>query len=326
MALDAAQFAKIPFLNHAEVSGRTLFSTAFFDGKWHGWIEAGDQLFPTQMWPAEAVYFGTVAENETDICLHFLDLMGQRLNYLPIGRLFFALQDDVFNLSASLAKIRLLHRTRNEHKTGVSRMVATEVEYLHGVCRSIFDLWQEVMVILWDSIKLTDANVKKRQLPHSYREMIMSSNKLRTAQEMIEKFLGLPPPLADCYIRSGVFFADLRKFRDRVVHQGAGVQIIFEGEEDFLIGEARVPFSEMTIWQEKEKQPNALVPLTPALGFVIYRTLETCDHFSRTIESIFGLPQPLVPRFHILLRGYFNDELVRVLKDIGQRLAPQAQT
>jgi hypothetical protein len=59
---------------------------------------------------------------------------------------------------------------------------------------------------------------------------------------------------------------------------------------------------------------------------VIYRTLETCDNFSRTIESIFGLPQPLVPRFHILLRGYFNDELVRVLKDIGQRLAPQAQT
>ena len=43
------------------------------------------------------------------------------------------------NLSASLAKIRLLHRTRKEHKTGVSRMVATEIEYLHSVCRSIFD-------------------------------------------------------------------------------------------------------------------------------------------------------------------------------------------
>jgi hypothetical protein len=130
--LDAAQFAKITFLNHAELSGRTLFSTLFFDGKWHAWIEAGDQLLHSQMWPAEAMYFGTVPEQETDICLHFLDMMGQMLNYLPVGRLFFGLRDDVFNLSASLAKIRLLHRTRKEHKTGVSRMVATEVEYLHG--------------------------------------------------------------------------------------------------------------------------------------------------------------------------------------------------
>jgi hypothetical protein len=66
--LDAAQFARIPFLNDAELPGRTLFSTLFFDGKWHAWIEAGDQLLPSQMWPAEAMYFGTVPEQETDIC------------------------------------------------------------------------------------------------------------------------------------------------------------------------------------------------------------------------------------------------------------------
>jgi hypothetical protein len=271
-------------------------------------------------------YFGTVPEQETDICLHFLDMMGQRLNYLPVGRLFFGLQDDVFNLSASLAKIRLLHRTRKEHKTGVSRMVATEVEYLHGVCRSIFDLWQDVMVVIWDSITLVDPNVKKKQLKQRYRQMVFSDNTLRTVEEVVERFPGLPPPLAECYVRSGRFFADLRKFRDRIVHQGAGVAIIFDGEEDFLIGEARVPFREMNIWQEKERQPNALVPLMPALGFVIYRTLETCDDFSRTIEGIFKLQPPLVPNFHILLRGYFNEELVRALKDIHQRLVPQAQT
>jgi len=168
--LDAGQFAKIPFLNHVELSGRVLFSTLFFDGKWHAWIKAGNQLLPTQMWPAGAIYFGTLPEQETDICLHFLDMMGQRLNHLPVTRMFFGLHDDVFNLSASLAKIRLLHRTRKDHKHGVSRMVATEVEYLHGVCRSIFDLWQEVVVVLWDGIKLADQSVKKKQLKQTYRE------------------------------------------------------------------------------------------------------------------------------------------------------------
>jgi hypothetical protein len=278
------------------------------------------------MWPAEAIYFGTVPEQETDIYLHFLDMMGQRLNYLAIPRMFFGLQDDVFNLSASVAKIRLLHRTRKDHRTGVSRMVATEVEYLHGVCRSIFDLWQEVVIVLWDSIKLIDERVKKKQLRKPYREMLFSSNELRTIEEMVRRFPGLPQPLAECYIRSGAFFADLRKFRDRIVHQGAGVNIIFEGEEDFLISEGRVPFKEIKIWHERERQPNGLVPLMPALGFVIYRTLETCDDFSRTLERIFQLPSPLVPNFHIFLRGYFNGELVNVLRDVHQRLLPNART
>jgi len=93
-----------------------------------------------------------------------------------------------------------------------------------------------------------------------------------------------------------------------------------------VISEARAPFREMNIWQEKERQPNGLVPLMPALGFVIYRTLETCNDFSRTIERIFQLPQPLVPNFHTLLRGYFNEELARALKDIHQRLVTGAQT
>jgi hypothetical protein len=208
--LDAAQFTKIPFLNHMELPGRALFSTIFFDGKWHAWIEAGDQLLPTQMWPAEAMYFGTLPEQETDICLHFLDMMGQRLNYLPVRRMFFGLHDDVFNLSASLAKIRLIHRTREDHKHGVSRMVATEVEYLHGVCRSIFDLWQDVVVVLWDSIQLIDPNAKKKQLKQRYRQMVFSDNKLRTVEELVQRFPGLPAPLAECYVRSGAFFADLR--------------------------------------------------------------------------------------------------------------------
>ena len=51
------------------------------------------------------MYFGTQPQQTTDICLHFLNVIGQRLNYLPVAPLLFGLQDDVFNLSASLAKI-----------------------------------------------------------------------------------------------------------------------------------------------------------------------------------------------------------------------------
>lgn len=324
--IDAAQFAQIPFINAAELPGRTLFSTLFYDGKWHAWINAGSRLFATEMWPAESIYFGTRPEQETDVCLHFLNMIGQRLNHLPVAKLFFGLQDDILNLSASLAKIRHLHRTRRDHKQGASRMIATEVEYLHGVCRSIFDLWQEVVVKFWDSITLVDQSVKKRQLRKSYREMIFSDNKLRTVDELMNRFPGFPRPLAECYVRSGAFFADLRKFRDRIIHQGAGVDIVFDGEEDFLIAEARVPFTNMNIWREDDRRSNGLVPLTPALGYVIYRTLEACEGISQTIEAYFKLLPPAVPNFHIFLRGYFNEELTSVLSDVHQRVNPQPQT
>ncbi len=52
------------------------------------------------------------ALDAADLRLHFLEIIAQRLSFLPIGRPFFALQDDVFNLSASLAKIKLLHETK----------------------------------------------------------------------------------------------------------------------------------------------------------------------------------------------------------------------
>jgi hypothetical protein len=316
--MDVSKLAAIPFLDHAELQGRFLCSLLFYDGKWRAWLDAGDLIIETRMWPAEAVYFGTCAERETDISLHFLDLMAQRLSYLSIDRQHFGFQDDIFNLSASLRKIRHLDETKTNVKDGVSRMVATEVEYVHGVCCSIFDLWQEVLVALWDGIKLLDPKTKKRKLKQSYREMLFSSDELRTVDELVERF-GIPLPLAECYLRSADFFSDLRKFRDRVIHQGAAVQVIFEGDDGFLISESRVPFRGMAIWQPEERLPNGLVPLLPALDYVVFRTLATCEDFSRTIERIFQLPAPIAPKFALFVRGYFGDALISALKDAQRR-------
>jgi hypothetical protein len=55
------------------------------------------------------------------------------------------------------------------------------------------------------------------------------------------------------------------------------VQVIFEGDDGFLIDESRVPFRGLRIWQPEERQPQGLVPLLPALSYVIFRTLDTCD-------------------------------------------------
>jgi hypothetical protein len=319
--MDVTKLAAIPFLNHAELPGRFLCSTLFYDGEWHAWIEAGDQMLKVQMWPAETMYFGSRAERNTDLCLHFLDLIAQRLSCYPLGKKLFSLQVDVCNLAASLAKIQLLHRSRKEIEHGVSRMVATEIEYLHSVCRSIFDLWQEVVVTVWDGIKLLNTGTKKRQLKRSYADMLFSSNKPRTTQQLVEWF-GIPAPLAECYTRSTPFFTDLREFRDRVIHGRGEPPPIFDDESGFLVSAASVPFRGLDIWRPEERHPNDLVPLLPVVNYAIYRTLAICDEFGQTIEAIFQLPPRIVPNFSLQMRAYFDDVLVRALEDVDARLKP----
>jgi hypothetical protein len=294
--MDVRKLAEIPFLNHSDLQGRFLCSLMFYDGQWHAWIDAGDQVFKTQMWPAEAVYFGASPELQTDMYFYFMDIIAQRLSFLPLGHALFALQDDVFNLSASLAKIQLLHERKQDLKGGVSRMVVTEMEYMHAVCRSIFDLWQEVLIAVWKSVRLPDSKALKK----SYREMIFSSGQPRTVDELTTRFT-IPMALAECYVRSADFFADLRKLRDNIIHQGASVPVIFEGENGFLISERRIPFRELRMWRSEEQEPNGLVPLMPALAYVIRRTLGTCDDFAQTLARIFRLAPPLVPNMKLFL-------------------------
>ena len=59
------------------------------------------------------------------------------------------------------------------------------------------------------------------------------------------------------------------------------VQVIFEGKSGFLISKKHVPFQGLSIWNPEEREPNDLVPLLPALAYVVWRTLSTCDDFSR---------------------------------------------
>jgi hypothetical protein len=47
-------------------------------------------------------------------------------------------------------------------------MAATGVEYILLVCRSIFDLLQELVAKLWKTIKLADSTVKTQQLKKTF--------------------------------------------------------------------------------------------------------------------------------------------------------------
>jgi hypothetical protein len=135
---------------------------------------------------------------------------------------------------------------------------------------------------------------------------------------LTERF-GLPQPLADAYVRHADFFLSLRTFRDNLTHRGSHVQTVFTTENGFLVAGSLRPFATMQIWRDDEREPNNLVPLLPALSTVIYRTLGACEDFAHILESFILFPPPIAPSMGFFMRGYFNEPLMRALKDAEER-------
>jgi hypothetical protein len=154
--------------------------------------------------------------------------MAQRANRPNVARLFSAIQDDIFNLSESLAKLKLIHGSSDE-ADGSGRMAATEVEYVLLVCRSIFDLLQEVIDKIWDTVSFTDPSLSKKKLKQSFSEMALHANEPRSAEAIAARF-NVPLPLAECYANHAPVFLMIRKFRDDLVHRGHRVRTIFRGD------------------------------------------------------------------------------------------------
>jgi hypothetical protein len=312
---------RIPFLTDENLGGRFVASPAFHDeGIWsvYGWDPDRGKYFAMRGEPAEAYYFARAPEQPNDLEWLFLTFIAQRANTKSLERLFAGVQDDLYNLSASLGKLRLIHDSAGRGD-GAARMVATEIEYILLVCRSLFDLVQEMLGKIWDTVTLIEPGRKKMALKKTFSDMVLSNNQPRDADAIARRF-ELPQVLADCYARHAPIFARIRQFRDRLVHGGSTVQTIYVAEDALLIEKRLGDFMDLDIWRPEEERPNGLVPLTPALGLLVHGTLAACNDFAQTLFGIIQFPDPTVPHMNLYMRGYFNDVLVEVLEDAAVRL------
>jgi hypothetical protein len=261
-AINVNKFSVIPYLEPDNLTGRFICTLCFYDNGWYSWTDVGDRLMKMQMWPAEASYFGTTSEAEADLCFHFIDLFAQRASYAEIGRPFVGLQDDIYNLGASLAKLRWLHDSRSGIGSGVGRMVCTEIEFIVSVCRSIFDLLQEIVSKLWVHVTPRFAPETKKNLKEAYSDTLLYKGSPSSADKLIERF-GMPGELADCYVRSSDFFIRLRQFRNNIAHRGSKVQSIFEGDDGFSLERRSYHFGILISGDQRNAQKPNLSPYCP---------------------------------------------------------------
>jgi hypothetical protein len=314
--------AEIPYLDHASIPGRFLSCLTFYDEDWQFWVVAGEpdhqKLFKMKGWPAEACYFAREPVEPKDLYLLSVDFTGRIACFDDLQKPVGAIRDDIFNLSASLAKLVHLQAAKEQIPHGLSRMATTEVEYVVLVCRSLFDLFQEVMVKLWNRIELSDQSIRKTPLKDSFARTILRGDRLLTPEEISARF-GMPMEIAGCYGRAANIFLALRRFRDNIVHHGSQMQHIFDGDGSFLIASRFTPFPDLVLWEDSERRPNDLVPLLPAVEALIFRTLAVCDDFCVALSHNVLCPPPIVPNMYLFMRGYFTENLVAALESGARR-------
>ncbi len=311
-----SELKQIPFIDSETLGGRALIMplTFYDEGEWKTWVKLSAGLKCMKGEPVEGSYFARRPEQETDMFLPFFNFIHQKACRINVLSYIESIRNDIFNLGASLGKLTLFHRSSKDVGIKAERFVSTEVEYIIGVCRSIFDLMQELVKSVWDNIELKDKSMRKRQLPKSFREMALRDERVMTSEEVRTKYY-LPIELADAYCRHATFFQVLRSYRDDIYHKGKNIKLIFVTERGFAVDADTQPFASFGVWNEEHMLPNRLASLRPAIAHIILNTLGACEDLAQIIQRIILFPPEIAPGFQLYLRSFHNRELI-ALEDV----------
>lgn len=313
--MKADEIAKLPHLRVDELQGRCLLLLPFWNGEeWRMWVPRDDgTIMPFK--PINAIhtdYLAAKAAGPEDIFLPFVDFMMQRAAWPDVEHWFRAIRDDLHNLGTTLAKLDFFFAHREEIP-GISRFVATEVEYIFTVCRSVFDLLQETIARVWERVRFLDpeAEAAKKKLKPTFSKMVLENNQPRTVEQLRTRF-GLPPDLAEFYARAAPFFLQLRAHRDGVVHGGATHDFIYDTERGFAVPSDLQPYASWGVWANSDPyNKNGLVSLRPALAHLIYSTFGTCNAFTQVMGRTIRFPPEIAPGLRLFIRGQHNAALLK---------------
>ncbi|MEX0595316.1 MAG: hypothetical protein WD512_02370, partial [Candidatus Paceibacterota bacterium] len=305
------------YLDITNVNGRVIPSLSYKndEGKWILWVPMNEKLTMLYACPAESEYISNKPDNENDVLLNFYNFFLKHISYPDINPKIRSIRDDFHNICTVIAKIDTYYNLKVDKNIEVHRFVSTELEYLFVVCRSLFDLLQEIISGVWSKVTIFDKQIHKKTLPKSFREMIIKNNKL-LSQEEIQSRYNIPESMAKYYFEIAPFFLVLREYRDKVVHSGKTVDIVFELENGFAVDKSSEPFASFNVWKESDFYNVNLASLRPVIHHIITITLKSCDDFIDVISSIIKFPPSLIPNHNIYTRGYHTTAYINLINTI----------
>lgn len=313
MQVKLDDLAKTSFLKCTQIDERTIPLQSCFndDGEWEMWFPSSSGLVRVQGdGPVEGPYFAKKAVKNGDGFLEFINWILKRAYFNEIVGLENSILEDIQNLGASIDKIDFFHRCWLKDKSQIeSRYVATEIEYIFKVCRSIFDLLQEISQIIWRRFKYLDDEAAKKELKKSFADIVLCRGVIRTIKELVHRFQ-IPEQLAQFYYQQSEFFVWLRNYRDKIVHSGKGVDLVVITKKGFAIATDKEPFSSLSIWNDKNTQPNNLGSVRAVCAYAVLNTIKALEAYAYTIQRLMKFPEDIAPNHKIFIRGPHISRLI----------------
>lgn len=323
MAVTIENLKVVPYLRTEHLGdGRTVKLMPLWDGQcWHLWIDMPEGLIEGKiMDTVEGGYVGTTAAKQSDLFIPFIHLMWQCASWPEICPLISAISDDFHNMGTSVAKLRHFFDSRSNLPRGAtSRFAQTELEYLVMLCRSVFDLLQEIMSIVWENkVQLLDEAAEKRRrltkLPETFSRLVLQDKKRPRSASEIESKYGIPKLLAARYASLEPFFSQLRNVRDDVVHGRRSIGHVFDTERGFCIDPKAAPFSSFNGWRPDHYFNENIASILPWIASIILQTIDACNGLMGTFASVIKLPPEIAPGYRVLVRGPHTEALAELLQ------------
>jgi hypothetical protein len=309
--VDASALRQIPWFNIKAIDGRRINLMPHWDGtKWNMYVFHQGTAIRMQIVEVDSGdYLSKTPQRPTDIRIPFAETMWQRASFPETTRFVTGILDDFANFSASVSKIQFFHRQRSQINSGALALyVSTELEYILSLCRSVFDLLQELISVLWKSfVKLHNAELestrKARTMPSSFADIVIKNGTELVPQAEISAKWGLPEPLSQEYAQAAPLFRNLRRWRDHVVHSGGKMGPIFVDEGGFKVLTTHRLLEWADCWSEKEITETGVGRLEPWLAKVIFGSMDTCNQLIETFARIIQLPEPIAPGLMVFSRN-----------------------
>jgi hypothetical protein len=315
------ELKKLPYLDVSALDGRTVNLMPLWDGTdWHMWIDTPVGLIKTKIIDtSESDYVAKSAARPTDLFIPFIHMMWQQASWGEICPLIIAIGDDFHNMGTSVAKLKHIHEFRKQiGERGVHKFALTELEYLVTLCRTTFDLLQELMAWIWkDKVRLVDESLeafrRAHPLPKTFSRMVLHEKERVRSTAEIEAQFGLPKPMAEEYERVAPFFRELRSIRDRIVHGGSGFGLIFDTERGFCVDPKRHPFNTFEKWGPEYYYNENIASVLPWIADTILKTIDACNGLMIAFGSVVQLPPLIAPGYTVFVRGYHNEAFAELL-------------
>lgn len=314
-SLPETEFARIPFLRVDALHGRVVPLSAWWDGSgWHTWVVQGERL--VELKPVGAVktsYFAKEPAGRTDLFIPFHSYIWKHASWPDVMAWAGTIVSDVHNLAASLGKIDVLWTGRILAGDQLDGFVKTELEYVLVVCRSLLDHLQEVSRAMWTRVRLLDdaAQKRKRELPSSFRAMVLENNQFMNAARIGQRH-AIPLPLAEFYEQAGQFLELVRRWRDGIVHHGRdATDAIFIAPRGFAISKQDPFFASLGVLTDAHADNEQLWSLRPALAYLSLTPLYICNALVEAMGRVVTFPPDLAPDHAVYVRSTHGEALVR---------------